>query len=85
MIVTNNIDIRDFEFWSGAKDVRSLFFDHEMKVIESAIEAEYDSISDVGLNDIFWFDIEENWEYWGGLIGYKGSFNDFWEERSKRS
>jgi len=59
MKVTTEINIRDFQFWSGgadrAKDVRYEDWDD----IENAVEDLFpDGCTDTELNDLFWFDFD---------------------------
>lgn len=59
MKVTRDISLKDFDFWSGAKDTVNQLSDSELDTIESVLEDEYpDGIDETTLNDIFWFEDE---------------------------
>lgn len=52
-------DLRDFEFWSGAKDRAQYLTDAELNTIENELEAIYpDGLSGTELNDLFWFEFD---------------------------
>lgn len=57
MKITTETDIRNFEFWSGAKDrVKDIRYD-DWDSIEAAVEEMFpDGCTDTELNDLFWFD-----------------------------
>lgn len=60
--------LRDFEFWSGAKDRVEYLTDNELDTIESIFEDMYpDGMEDTQINDIFWF--EEDWI--AEMLGYE--------------
>lgn len=49
--------LRDFEFWSGAKDTVKYLTPEELDQIESILEECYpDGIDETAINDFFWFD-----------------------------
>lgn len=51
--------LRNFEFWSGAKDRVKYLTWSELDTIESMFEELYpDGMSDTQINDTFWFDFE---------------------------
>ena len=51
--------LRNFEFWSGAKDFAEKLTDDELDTIEMNLKDVYpDGIDETGLNDLFWFDRE---------------------------
>ena len=64
--------LRNFEFWSGAKDrVKYLTFE-ELDTIESILEEIYpDGMDETAINDLFWFDDDTIAEWLG--------YNDFEE------
>ena len=72
--------IKDFEFWSGAKDrVKYLTFD-ELDALEEMLEECYpDGIGETELNDIFWFE-EDMIAEW---LGYN-NFDEIMERGSKQ-
>lgn len=65
--------IKDFQFWSGAKDIVKYLTDDELDTLESILESEIfpDGASETEINDFFWF--EDN--YIAELLGH----NDFEE------
>ena len=70
-IYTEN-SLRNFEFWSGAKDTVKYLTDEELDQIETILEELYpEGLDETELNDLFWFedDIIAEW------LGY----NDFEE------
>lgn len=49
--------LRNFEFWSGAKDTVKYLTLEELDTIEEILEDSYpDGIGETELNDIFWFE-----------------------------
>ena len=57
MKVTSELNLVDFEFWSGAKDHG--FSYTELKELEYHLEELYpDGMSETEINDLFWFDEE---------------------------
>lgn len=49
--------LKDFEFWSGAKDLASQLEYGEFDALEDILEDLYpDGIEDTQLNDLFWFE-----------------------------
>lgn len=51
--------LRDFEFWSGARDRAKYLTDDEFDRIEAELEYQYpDGMSETELNDLFWFDFD---------------------------
>ena len=65
-------NLRDFEFWSGARETVNYLTCDELDTIESLLEDIYpDGMEDTQINDIFWF--EEDWI--AEMLGY----NDFEE------
>jgi len=66
MKVINEINLTNFDFWSGAKN--HSFTYNELKEIELQLEDIYpDGMNETQINDIFWFDEEFICE----LIGLK--------------
>ena len=64
MIVTNdNLALRDFKAWSGAKDTQETILNEgKGEEFDSLIEELYpDGIDETHLNDLLWF--EEEWLY----------------------
>ena len=60
-IVNNNLSLRNFEAWSGAKDTKQLILDNNKEDdFEFMMEDLYpDGMTETQLNDILWF--EEDW------------------------
>ena len=64
--------LKNFEFWSGAKDTVKYLTDDELDTIEKNLEDIYpEGMSETQINDIFWF--EDDWI--AEILGY----NDFEE------
>lgn len=64
--------LKNFEFWSGAKDTVKYLTDDELDTIEKILEDIYpEGMSETQINDIFWF--EDDWI--AEILGY----NDFEE------
>ena len=58
--------IRNFEFWSGAKNNAAELTYDQMEQLESILEDIYpDGIDETVLNDILWFDFETVKEWLG--------------------
>lgn len=66
MKITTEKSLRNFDFWSGAKDTVKYLTDEELDRIESILEEEYPDGMDVTeLNDFFWFDDDTIAEWLG--------------------
>ena len=64
--------LRNFEFWSGAKDTVKYLTHEELDTIESILEGTYpEGMSDTEINDLFWFEDDTIAEWLG--------YNDFEE------
>ena len=70
-IISEDKRLRDFDFWSGAKDTVELITSDELDIIEDMLEDAYpDGMTETQLNDLFWFDTDiiaewlgyEDWE-----------------------
>lgn len=56
--------LRNFQFWSGAKDFAETLTDEQFDQIEAILEDLYpDGMTDTQINDLFWFE-EENIREW---------------------
>lgn len=79
MTITVEKNLRNFEFWAGAKDrVKYLTF-NELDTLESIIEECYpEGITETQINDIFWF--EEDWI--AEMLGYN-SFDEIMERENE--
>lgn len=59
--------LRDFEFWSGARDRAKVLTEDQFDIIENSLEELYpDGMSETEINDLFWF--EEDWI--AEMLGY---------------
>lgn len=64
--------LRNFEFWSGAKDTVKYLTDDELDQIEAILEDTYpEGMEDTEINDLFWFEDDTIAEWLG--------YNDFEE------
>lgn len=62
MTITKELDLTDFNFWSGAKD--HSFTYNELKDIEDQLEEIYpDGMTETDVNDLFWFEDESLCEW----------------------
>ena len=72
MKICTEESLRNFEFWSGAKDTVKYLTDDELDTIEKILEDIYpEGMSETQINDVFWF--EDDWI--AEILGY----NDFEE------
>ena len=70
MIITMDIELRGFEFWSGARATAYALTWEQLDEVESILEELYpDGMTETELNDLFWFDDD----YIAELLG----FDDF--------
>ena len=66
MKVYKEINLRDFEFWSRAKDNAETLTDEQLDMVESILEDAYpDGVEDTQINDFFWFDFDTIREWLG--------------------
>ncbi len=78
MTIKNEKSIRNFEFWSGAKDTAKYLTDDELDTIESMLEELYpEGMSETELNDFFWFEDD--------TIAERLGYNNFEEIMSRES
>ena len=69
MKVYSEINLRDFEFWSGAKLNAETLTSKQLDIVGSILEDAYpDGISETQINDFFWFDFDTIRE-WLGIKG----------------
>lgn len=67
MKIYSEINLRDFEFWSGAVDTVKYLTEEELDTIEAILEEMYpDGVGETQINDIFWF--EDDWI--AEMLGY---------------
>lgn len=78
MKIYTEIALKDFEFWSGAKQTAQYLTDDDFDIIENILEDEGESYSDTDINDIFWF--EKDWI--AEMLGYI-DFDDLMEKREE--
>ena len=51
--------LRNFQFWSGAKDFAETLTDKQFDQVEAILEDSYpDGMTDTQINDLFWFEEE---------------------------
>lgn len=68
--------LKDFEFWSGARDRVKYLTDDQFDTIEAILEDAYpDGMTDTEINDFFWFE-EDTIADW---LGYD-SFEELMEK-----
>lgn len=57
MKIYSETNLRDFEFWSGAKDFANNLTCKQLDQVEAILEEVYpDGMSDTNINDLFWFE-----------------------------
>lgn len=57
MKVYSEVSLSRFEFWSGAKELAAQLTEEQFDMVESILDDNYpDGLSDVEINDLFWFD-----------------------------
>ena len=66
MKVYKEINLRDFEFWRGAKLNAETLTDEQLDMVESILEDAYpDGMDEAQINDFFWFDFDTIREWLG--------------------
>lgn len=66
MTITSEKPLRDFEFWSGAKETVKYLTMQELDTIEAILEDLFpDGMNETELNDLFWFDDDTIAEWLG--------------------
>ena len=66
MKVYSEINLRDFEFWSGAKLNAETLTSEQLDMVDSILEDAYpDGISETKINDFFWFEFNTIREWLG--------------------
>lgn len=71
MKIISDIDLKDFNFWSGARDTAAQLDDDQFEQLEAILEDAYpDGMTDTQLNDIFWFDSDTIFEWVGRYPKY---------------
>lgn len=68
MLIKVEIDLKNFDFWCGAKDNRKKFTDEELDELQKVMEEFYSNgitPTETELNDMMWFE-PENLASWIG-------------------
>ena len=66
MRVISDIALRNFDFWSGARDHAADFTLEQLDQVEAILEDAYpDGMTDTEINDLFWFEPETIREWLG--------------------
>lgn len=66
MKIVSEMALRDFQFWSGAKDVAAELTTKQLDQVETILQDIYpDGMADTQINDLFWFDYETIYEWLG--------------------
>lgn len=66
MKIYSEKSLRNFEFWSGAKENAKEFTNEQLDQIEAILEDMYpDGMDETGINDLFWFEPETLREWLG--------------------
>ena len=59
MTIHSETALRNFGFWSGAKDRADMLTSSQLDAIETDLEQLYpDGMTETELNDLFWFDFD---------------------------
>lgn len=59
MTIHSETALRNFGFWSGAKDRADMLTSSQLDAIETELEQIYpDGMTETELNDLFWFDFD---------------------------
>ena len=78
--VVSEVDLSDFDFWSGAKDTVEYLTDEQLNEVQSMLEDLYpDGMTETQINDIFWF--EDDWI--AEMLGFE-SFEDLMDKQGKQ-
>lgn len=79
MKIYREMDLSEFEFWSGARSTVELLTKEELYLIQEYLEEECEPMSETEVNDFFWFDTE-----WLAIfLGYE-DFESLYCERRYR-
>jgi hypothetical protein len=75
-IISEDKRLRDFDFWSGAKDTVDYLTSDELDTIEDMLEDAYpDGMTETQVNDLFWFDTDVIAE-WLGYDDFESLINE---------
>lgn len=76
MKIWSDDSIRNFNFWSGARDTVDDLFDSDFDILEPILEEYFNGeIEDVDLNDFFWFE-RDTIASWLGYEDYEELMRD---------
>ena len=76
MKIWSDDSIRNFNFWSGARDTVDDLFDSDFDILEPIIEEYFNGeVEDVDLNDFFWFE-RDTIASWLGYENYEELMHD---------
>ena len=76
MKIWSDDSIRNFNFWSGAKDTVDDLFDSDFDILEPILEEYFNGeVEDVDLNDFFWFE-RDTIASWLGYEDYEELMRD---------
>lgn len=76
MKIWSDDSIRNFNFWSGARDTVDDLFDSDFDILEPILEEYFDGeVEDVDLNDFFWFE-RDTIASWLGYEDYEELMHD---------
>ena len=68
MKIISDISLKDFGFWSGARDCADKLTDEQFDQVDAVLEDMYpNGMTDTQLNDIFWFEPDSVYE-WAGCF-----------------
>lgn len=75
-IIIEDKALRDFDFWSGAKDTVEYLTSDDLDSIEYILEDAYpNGMTETQINDLFWFDCDIVAE-WLGYDNWDDLYND---------
>ena len=76
MKIWSDDSIRNFNFWSGARDTVDDLFDSDFDILEPILEEYFNGeVEDVDLNDFFWFE-RDTIASWLGYENYEELMRD---------
>lgn len=76
MKIWSDDSIRNFNFWSGARDTVDDLFDSDFDILEPILEEYFNGeVEDVDLNDFFWFE-RDTIASWLGYENYEELMHD---------
>ena len=76
MKIWSEDSIRNFNFWSGARDTVDDLYDSDFDILEPIIEEMFEGeVEDVDLNDFFWFE-RDTIASWLGYEDYEELMRD---------